>query len=432
MSYEGSEIATAAALELTKSELEAIQRAPTVQKLQKLLKDNNTARKLPNVKFGDSAAEIGFLKRMDPTIPASIKDMAVGISAAIAIRTYIKSTTATITVYMTGNVWPKEVQDFQVNAYGFKDYNSSDIIVQKSSNKNIFYGISLKKKNSVKASDPTLINKTFSSTFDGKEFDDLKKELVDTRIEYFSDIVIEAVDKGIIQERDIPDFARHKRGTMKSNKSGKEELYYAKAKSKVQFGKYAYIDTKGWATAGGPTPYLTDKTDDPKSMRYFVNRKLGQKTKNPLWLKVQELLDRGSLKLARNLINIILKRYLFDKIDAKKIEDKEFDFALITGIADVTPKGTVKILPATVTPLKTTLCGLTRIQKKYRGAYKVVQDTETTNSSNAAKLVYKLMRGTLPVLDLEIRYKGSFTPKPQFQGGMTKEFKAILDTETCG
>jgi len=46
-----------------------------------------------------------------------------------------------------------------------------------------------------------------------------------------------------------------------------------------------------------------------------------------------------------------------------------------------------------------------------------------------------LVKGTtnkIDLLDLEVRYKGSFTPDPQFQGGLTPEFKKLLDTETCG
>ena len=61
----------------------------------------------------------------------------------------------------------------------------------------------------------------------------------------------------------------------------KKELFEAKSRDKNQFGKRAYIDTKGWATAD--KGYLEDKTTDPKSMRYFVNSKLADKKNNRLW-----------------------------------------------------------------------------------------------------------------------------------------------------
>jgi len=46
-----------------------------------------------------------------------------------------------------------------------------------------------------------------------------------------------------------------------------------------------------------------------------------------------------------------------------------------------------------------------------------------------------LVKGTSPeikVLDLQVRYKGRFTPDPQFQGGMSQEFKALLEKECSG
>ena len=85
---------------------------------------------------------------------------------------------------------------------------------------------------------------------------------------------------------------------------------------------------------------------------------------------------------------------------AKELDDKEFDFALVTGIGDVTPKVLVKISPAKVIPLKTTLCGLERIKKKYPGKYVVIQDVVATNKSEAAKVIYKLVKGRLDILDL--------------------------------
>ena len=51
-----------------------------------------------------------------------------------------------VITYMTGNVWPKEVEDFQVSAYGFTDYNSSDIVVRKFRDKNIIFIKKVKSK----------------------------------------------------------------------------------------------------------------------------------------------------------------------------------------------------------------------------------------------------------------------------------------------
>ena len=416
MAYEASEITTAVALQYNSKFLRKVQ---TVEQLQSLLKKGIGK----NVKFATSVIKDGFLRLVDPNNAKSIGDMAVGVSAALAIRNYM-NTEAEVTTYMTGNKWPAEVEKFQISAFGFKDYNSADIIVTK--NKKLFYGISLKKKNTVKAADPTLINKAFASAFDGKEFDGLKKQLVQTRINYFADLVIEAVDKKIILKKDIKNF-----DTLK--KSNKKELFTASNRDKEQFGKYAYIDTKGYATADNG--YLNNDTRDPKSMRFFVNEQLSEKKNNKLWKQFEKLIDVAGPKLAENLINIILKRYLFDKLDAKDLDGKDFDFALVTGIANVKTSGDVNISDANILPLKTTLCGLKRIEEKYAGEYRVIQDTEATRKSEAAKIFFKLVKGdrqTISLLDLQVRYKGKFTPDPQFQGGLTKEFKKLLDVETCG
>ena len=129
----------------------------------------------------------GFSAKLNPQAPASIKDMAVGVSAALAIRSYMNKMSGGLTVYMTGNVFPKDVADFKVSAFGFQDYNSSDIII--SADKKKFFGVSLKKKKDVKAADPTLINKAFSSVFEGKQYDKLKKDLTDMRINYFGGLI---------------------------------------------------------------------------------------------------------------------------------------------------------------------------------------------------------------------------------------------------
>ena len=415
MAYEASEITTAVALQYNSKFLRKVQ---TVKQLQSLLKKGIGK----NVEFATSSIRDGFLRLVDPNNAKSIGDMAVGVSAALAIRNYM-NTEAEVTTYMTGNKWPAEVEKFQISAFGFQDYNSADIIVTK--NKKLFYGISLKKKPTVKAQDPTLINKAFASAFDGKEFTKLKEQLVETRINYFADLVIEAVDKKIILKKDIKNFDQLKR-------NNKKELFEAKNRDKNQFDK-SYIDTKGYASSD--QGYSDPNTRDPKSMRFFVNQKLSEKKNNKLWKSFEKLIDKAGPKLAENLINIILKRYLFDKLDAKDLEGKGFDFALVTGIADVKTSGDVNISDAKILPLKTTLCGLKRIEEKYKGEYRVIQDTEATQKSEAAKIFFKLVKGdrqTISLLDLEVRYKGSFNPDPQFQGGLTTEFKKLLDVETCG
>ena len=151
-SYEPSEITTAAALMYTNQQLMdyAKDRAGLITLMEDIKKK---LTKLPVeggvVQFGSQAIKDGFIKELDTTNNDRVIDMAVGISAAIAVRKQVEKEgngkTNLPTIYMTGDTWPKDVQPFKVSAYGFKDYNSSDIMV--TGDRKTFFGISLKKKN---------------------------------------------------------------------------------------------------------------------------------------------------------------------------------------------------------------------------------------------------------------------------------------------
>ena len=416
MAYEASEISTAIALQLSDNQLKKIE---TEGQLQKLISDGiKVAKAGKKIQFGDSKTSSGFIKKLVPNAPKAIVDMAVGISAARGIRKYMNQTSSSLTVYMTGNTWPADVEAFKVSAFGFEDYNSSDIIV--TADKKMFYGVSLKKKKTVKAGDPTLINKAFSSVFDGKEYDELKENLTKMRIKFFADTIKEAIKEEIILKKDVVNYS----------KLSDQELFESKGIDKTQFGKKKYIDTKGYANAP-KDGYLYGNTNDPKSMRYFVNRKLSD-PKSKLWALYKEVVKDYAEVLGDALINIILKTKLYDKLNAKKLKGKNFNFSLITGIADITNKGVVKISPARVDPLKTTLCGLKRIEKINKNdPYKLVVDVAQSAKSKAAKIFFNLIKGNSKILDIRVRYKGTFTAKPQFQGGMTSEFKRLVDKE-CG
>lgn len=428
MAYEASEIMMAAALMYPTNVL--LEHAKDAAGLKVLMNDAKKKIKSPSnktVQFGSPAIEKGFTDLLNPNSSEAIKDLAGGISAAIGVRDYLAKNgesggkRASPTIYMTGNVWPKEVEKFRVSAYGFEDYNSSDVLA--TADKEMFYGISLKKKRKANAGEPTLINKAFDSVLDGKQFDSIKEELAKVRAEYFSGLVIEAVQKRIILKQDIKDFDR-----LKSTPAGRKELFEAKQRNKKLFDR-SYIDTKGWA--GAKKGYLEDDTKNPKSMRYFVNKKLAEPN-NPLWKAFLKVLNAHADLFADSLINIILKVNLFKEIDAKDLGKYKFNFFLVTGVGDVSSKGEVTIGKATVLPLKTTLCGLTRIKEKFKNnKYEIVLNKEKKGDSEAAKIFLQLKRGSLTLLDLEIRYKGAFTPQPQFQGTLHPDFKKLLENE-CG
>ena len=58
-------------------------------------------------------------------------------------------------------------------------------------------------------------------------------------------------------------------------------------------------------------------------------------------------------------------------------------------------------------------------------------DEAKKGASDAAKIFLQLKKANVTLLDLELRYKGQFTPQPQFQGTINQEFKKLLMSE-CG
>jgi hypothetical protein len=428
MAYEASEIMMAAALMYSNGELEQYTKdVGTLRQLmidakQKIKKGTNKT-----IQFGSPSIEKGFTELMDETNTEALKDLAGGISAAYGVRNYLASngesggSSLSPSIYMTGNVWPKEVEKFRVSAFGFEDYNSADVIA--TADKQTFYGISLKKKRKTNAGEPTLINKAFDSVLDGKQFDSVKEELAAVRANYFSQIVIDAVNEGIILKEHIKNFDQ-----LKKNLAGRKELFEAKQRDKKLFDR-SYIDTKGSAKL--KNGYRDENTKDPKSMRYYVNKRLAEKD-NPLWKEFIIVMNKYSDLFADSLINIILKTELFKELNKKDLDNYKFNFFLVTGVGDVTSKGDVQIGHATVLPLKTTLCGLTRINQMYKNKkYEIVLNKSKQGESEAAKVFLQLKKGDLTLLDLEIRYKGAFTPQPQFQGNLHSDFKKLLQKE-CG
>ena len=53
---------------------------------------------------------------------------------------------------------------------------------------------------------------------------------------------------------------------------------------------------------------------------------------------------------------------------------------------------------------------------------KEVEDDE----QGAAKVYFDLRKGTVVIMNMELRYKGGFTSQPQFFGTLSKQFKDVL------
>ena len=56
-------------------------------------------------------------------------------------------------------------------------------------------------------------------------------------------------------------------------------------------------------------------------------------------------------------------------------------------------------------------------------------DSAKKQKANAAKVFYTLSRQGVPILDLELRYKGDFKSMPQFFATITKDFQDQMEKE---
>ena len=397
-----------------------------------------------NIVFGNELVKTDSVKKL--TIKEGLvlstenikimQDFLVGISAAKEIKMFMAKNrvraTKNVKIYMTGGTWPKEIIKFKVNAAGMEDYNSSDIMVSEEGK--TFFGISLKKKKRVAEDDPTLINKAFNTILLSDEFKELNAELDEARINFFTDLVIEAVNQGYINFTDINDTTGKKLKTkaqwkqFSNSQAGRNELYLSKKKDKNLFER-RYINTKG--SAFHKEGYITDQTTGDASMRQWVNKQLAVKS-CPLWQNFVSIMNQHSQLFADRLIDIILKTNLFVYMDAETLKKYEFDFALVTGVGNVTKKS-VSLNKGSLIPLGTTLCGLKRIESKYKTAkFKVQVDEVKQSASELAGVSMILEKGNLTILNLVLRYKGDFSVQPTFTGTIDTQFKNLMKKECTG
>jgi len=390
-----------------------------------------------------------FLKAFNSSERDFLKAAAVGISAANSIREWvpvrskesgkpISATAIPTKVFLTGDSWPAEVKDFQVKAYGFQSYNSSDIIIQWKNPKGLsFYGVSLKQKPSVTSNDPTLINKAFDSVLQSdspkelKELNKIKDQVIQARTDYFAKVVRQAVKAGYIKFKggSLPsdndelmkitidaEFAEKPMKLINIKGKGTIDLSKPKRQSNQSLFKILDKSTKKWRE------FLRGEMLDKKiSMRAFVNAKIA--SDDSVFNAMIPVMNKYSNEFAKSLLNLVLKQNLYEELD-----ENTFAFALVTGAGDIDKEGNPKIGHIPAKGLYTVLCGLSALNKS-NTKYKMVLDTARNDKADAAKVFINLMKGTLNILNLQLKYKGNFTIQPQFAATIAPSFKEVLQEQ---
>ena len=289
-------------------------------------------------------------------------------------------------VFWTGQSWDEEIAPFNPPIGNIKDYNSSDIVV---AGGNRYYGFSLKKKRATKDADPTLINKPITG----------KKSLL----------------KDFIDDSDMQKIERAK------------NLFFIRMVA-------SYKKTTNY-TAIRKMSERDFKREIAKIPNNFANDMLAGRgesgRKNIFWMTVNKILMKDSKDMMIAFLKLIFKVDLQPILD----ESGQFDFYLLTGIGQ--RKGdSIGVEPAEVKDLPTTIEALSKIFKEDKiNLGKTVdskgnirrQPWEYEKEDRApAKLFYTIYNGKTPLLNLEIRYKGSKTAEPQFQATATPMFKNLM------
>ncbi|HAI37556.1 MAG TPA: hypothetical protein DCM40_05235 [Maribacter sp.] len=291
------------------------------------------------------------------------------LSAAIAIQKFCGGKGEKS--YVTGRVWNKDIKKFKRNAYGMKDFNSSDIVIKRGKE---FYGISLKKKDRSTTADPTLLNKAVSNLF-------ASKDLVDEYNETLKDFMINKVVKNAEAKGLVPT------GSVRS----------AAADRNARRPKWKQL------VSGLPNKFFNDQLKGPDS----------------IFGRIADMFEKEQDTIANKIMQLVLKT------DLQELKDFNFHFALVTGIGRYGPKLGPVIEKAEVVPVDTVSIKVHELLEK--GAPKIKVDKQSF-TGNAAMLNMQLSIGNMPAINIAMRYKGSasWTSQPSVTAFLTREFKTFL------
>ena len=295
----------------------------------------------------------------------NFNDLATAISSSNAI---LKVVSNPVKAYWTGKGWGPDIKKYNPPVGGVKDYNSSDIVVK--SGDGVFYGFSLKKKAKSKDVDPTLINKPITGNV--------------------------GILKDILGAREIASIEKSK------------ELF---------FDYVVYKHTKKSVKG-------MDVKEKNKIISTISQRQMGvylKDRKNTFFRRVDQVLSKNAESFIKSFIELLFRTKM------KDIEDSgEFKFYLLTGIGRFIG-GTVEVEEAENKDVPQTIEALTKI---FNSKLTMTKTPGKLNAwekgSNAAKVFFSVFSDNARIVDLEIRYKGSYTANPQFQAVATADFKAIF------
>ena len=317
---------------------------------------------------GKYTSVVGAKDRMEllEQFAENYNDLATAVSSSNAILDIVGSASK---VFWTGKGWDSEIAPFNPPMGNIKDYNSSDIVVLGSDG--IYYGFSLKKKGSSKDVDPTLINKPITGS---------KSFLLD---------VIDSKDLDAIEQ-------------------SKEKFFDLVIKKHYK-----------------ENPKKIDEKQKSKMIRDISQKQMGTYLKssdNKFFKTADAILRKGG--------GVDFGIAFMEQIFRTKLSDIEttgqFKFYLLTGIGK-NGKEQLSVESAEVKDLPSTVEALSKVIKS--GIKTIVTKGKKQawdEGAGAAKIFHTIVSGKTPLVNIEVRYKGSYTANPQFQAVATPVFKSLF------
>ena len=122
-----------------------------------------------------------------------------------------------------------------------------------------------------------------------------------------------------------------------------------------------------------------------------------------------------------------MKLNLLDELDTWN--DYEFGFYLTEGVGTVDKNLNPNVGSANVMDVHSIMIAMANLAKQDA---KMELDKKKTFAKNAAKVFFTLSKGKMPILEIELRYKGDFAAFPQFFAGITPEFKELIKKGDIG
>ncbi len=295
----------------------------------------------------------------------NFNDLATAISSSNAILKVVKNP---VKVYWTGKGWHSDISKYNPPIGSVKDYNSSDIVVKASDG--IYHGFSLKKKGKASDVDPTLINKPITGNV------------------------------GILKE-----------------------ILGARTVASIEASKQKFFDYVIYKHYKKPVKGLSDK-EKGNLIRGISQRQMGTYLKDPrntFFGRVFSILSKHSEEFTKSFIELLFRTKM------KDIENSgEFKFYLLTGIGKFV-NGVVNVESAEIKDTPQTIKAITSIfnsKLEMKATPGKLQAWE--KGAGAAKVFFSMFSDGQRIIDLEIRYKGSYTANPQFQAVATPNFKTLF------